>query len=396
MFGLFGTGNLGNDASLASALDAVRARLPEAVLLCVCGAPEVVAPRFGLPSVAMAAGWTIGPRQRRWRLLRLALRPLAEIARLATAFRQLRGVDQFVVPGTGYFDDFGVKPAQTPLDTFRWLLMAHLRGADISLLSVGAGPIHHPASRQLLTRPLRWARYCSFRDVGSREFMTGIDPTNAHRPVAPDLVFSLPVPSRREAAAEDSPPVIGVGVMAYYGWGMDADTGQAVYRSYLDRLTQFTCLMLDAGHTVEVGIGDLSDRPAAADLVAAVRSARPDLADERLAVADIAELDDVLTWTARCDVVVATRFHNVICGLMTGCPVVALGYSGKFTDLMIEMGLEASQQHVESFEVARLAEDVTELLATRPDVAEKISRRVGEYRDELAAQYDLAFGGVGG
>jgi polysaccharide pyruvyl transferase WcaK-like protein len=393
---LFGTGNLGNDASLASALDAVRARLPEADLLCICGAPEVVAPRFGLPSVAMGAGWTIGPLQERWRLLRLALRPLAEIARLATAFRQLRGVDRVVVPGTGYFDDFGVKPQQTPLDTFRLLLMARLRGADISLLSVGAGPIHHPASRWLLTRPLRWARYCSFRDVGSREFMTGIDPKNAHRPVAPDLVFSLPAPSRREAAADGSPPVVGVGVMAYYGWGMDADTGKAVYRSYLDRLTQFTCLMLDDGHAVEVGIGDLSDRGAAADLVAAVRSARPDLADGSLAVAEIVELDDVLTWTARCDVVVATRFHNAICALMTGCPVVALGYSDKFIDLMVEMGLEKSQQHVESFDVARLADDVHELLASRPDIVEKIASRVGGYRDELSAQYDVAFGGVGG
>lgn len=49
VFGLLGSGNLGNDGSLEAVLGYLRAARPEAVVDALCGGPEAVTTRFGIP-----------------------------------------------------------------------------------------------------------------------------------------------------------------------------------------------------------------------------------------------------------------------------------------------------------------------------------------------------------
>ncbi|MGQ4441122.1 hypothetical protein ACN6LI_006490, partial [Streptomyces violaceoruber] len=49
VFGLFGAGNSGNDGSLEAVLDHLRAAHPDAVVDAMCGGPETVATRYGVP-----------------------------------------------------------------------------------------------------------------------------------------------------------------------------------------------------------------------------------------------------------------------------------------------------------------------------------------------------------
>ena len=53
VFGLLGSGNLGNDGSLEAVLGYLRAAHPEAVVDALCGGPEAVTARFGIPATRL-------------------------------------------------------------------------------------------------------------------------------------------------------------------------------------------------------------------------------------------------------------------------------------------------------------------------------------------------------
>ncbi|MGW5693021.1 hypothetical protein ACWEWX_19220, partial [Streptomyces asiaticus] len=53
VFGLLGSGNLGNDGSLEAVLGYLRAEHPDAVVDALCGGPEAVTARFGIPATRL-------------------------------------------------------------------------------------------------------------------------------------------------------------------------------------------------------------------------------------------------------------------------------------------------------------------------------------------------------
>src|ERR1051326_335416 len=59
LFGNFGTGNLGNEATLQAMVYNVRRHLPTSDLWCVCPAPEKTALDLGIPAVSIRARWPL-------------------------------------------------------------------------------------------------------------------------------------------------------------------------------------------------------------------------------------------------------------------------------------------------------------------------------------------------
>src|ERR1700721_1028741 len=53
LFGLLGSGNIGNDASMEAVLGYLQARHPSAVSDVVCSGPERVSPQYGFDAVQM-------------------------------------------------------------------------------------------------------------------------------------------------------------------------------------------------------------------------------------------------------------------------------------------------------------------------------------------------------
>ena len=53
VFGLLGSGNLGNDGSLEAVLGYLRDRHPEAAVDALCGGPEAVTARYGIPATRL-------------------------------------------------------------------------------------------------------------------------------------------------------------------------------------------------------------------------------------------------------------------------------------------------------------------------------------------------------
>ena len=71
----------------------------------------------------------------------------------------------------------------------------------------------------------RMAKYRSYHNAVSKEFMDSIGFDTSADPIYADIAFRLPAPAATGSSNETSRPLtVGVGVMAYYGWR--GDTGR--------------------------------------------------------------------------------------------------------------------------------------------------------------------------
>jgi polysaccharide pyruvyl transferase WcaK-like protein len=383
IFGLFGAGNHGNEASLEVVLDMLRRERPDAELFCVCAGPERVAADHEVASTLIwpsrtLTGWALS-------LHRLFLRAPAKLVDFVAAFRTMRRHDVLIVPGTGILDDFCERPTGMPLSIFLWCLAARAARAKICMLSIGAGPIDNRLSRLLMVSAARLAHLRSYRDRSSKDFMqeAGID-TSRDR-VEPDLVFLMQTPeaSLEPAIERGRRLTVGVGVMGYHGWYGESEG--AIFSEYMEKLVRFVRHLVTSGHDVRLLVGDSSDDAVGVETILA--SARDhSRAGASIVAEPISSLHDLMRQIAGTDIVVATRFHNVVGALKLGKPTISLGYARKNDVLMDEMGLAAYAHHVERFDVDTLIRQVAELAARRPQVEAAISARTSAFRDSLRLQ----------
>jgi polysaccharide pyruvyl transferase WcaK-like protein len=399
LFGFFGWGNLGNTGTLQTFLHHLRRRIPDAEVWCICANPEEVAKQFQIPVFPI----DLAPRQLWYRptnpLLRLVHLGLLRIPLEAwlwlKAYLFLQSFDLLLIPGTGVLDDYGVGPFQTPYDLFKWCLVAKVSGTKLFFVSVGAGPIVHKVSRWFMKAALGLADYRSYRDQLSQTYMHSIGFQRKDNGVYPDLMFSLPLatdlhPHRRSP----QPRVVGLGVMAYYGWNRPAEEGEAIYQTYLAKIGQFAVWLVENNYSVRLLIGQSHDRRVVDDLKSYVERVYGTPAPGQLISEPINTIEDLFHQLDATDIVVATRFHNVLCALMLNKPVLSLGYAQKNDVLMAEMGLDHYCQQIEEFSVERLIVQFTELATNAGRIGTHIACKNSEYRTALDQQYKLIVQGV--
>lgn len=147
LFGLFGGGNFGNEASLEAMLLTLSRVMPDAQIECACSGPEVIARLHGIKCHSISPV----PSNILYRVLnRLLLRLPNRIVNLLMVARIVRRFDVLLVPGTGLLDDFGDGPFDTPFLIMAWCALARLLGTHVWFISIGAGPCSiqwHGASR---------------------------------------------------------------------------------------------------------------------------------------------------------------------------------------------------------------------------------------------------------
>ena len=92
------------------------------------------------------------------------------------------------------------------------------------------------------------------------------------------------------------------------------------------------------------------------------------------------------------DVVVATRYHNVVCALKLGRPTLSIGYADKNDVLLAEMGLGEFCQHIEKLDVDLLTEQFQKLAAGRKVYERTMRQTNARFRDTLLHQDALILG----
>jgi polysaccharide pyruvyl transferase WcaK-like protein len=393
VFGIFGRTNLGNEATLAAFLANLRGRFPGARVACIGPIGSKVREGHGIELVDMEP---LRVRHHFWRFygiplartLASATQVVSEPARRARAQESLRAFDALVVPGTGVLDDFGQGPFDLPHHLARWCRAATRMRVPVFFLSIGAEEVPGRLARRFLRDAVARATYRSFRDAESRRNAERIGVDVANDSVYPDLAFSLPVEKQSAFAPVAWPPRrVGVGIMGYDGWNKTGAEAGRIYQTYLEKITRFITWLLDRKHIVRLLTGDTrAEARPMRDLVAAFGT--------RVIDEPIRDYGDLLRQIPETDVVIASRFHNVILSLLLERPVLSLSYSKKNDALLHEYGMGALCQDIERFSVEHLI-DQFESLARTPEPPTRVIRdRNAQFRAQLVAQYDRVFDAV--
>ncbi len=382
LYGQFGVRSLGNDASLAAMLQILRRQAPEAVVECICEDPSDVQRQFGISGVAMrwhkstASRWSVLDH-----LVELFGTKLVDPLR---TYRIVGNYDVVIVPGTGVFEGLGRGTWGRPYGLVLLTLAVRLRRRRLAFVSVGAEPVDRRSLAGRFTRAtVRWADYLSYRDEYSRRAHADLAPRVATAPVFVDLTFGLTglpgaVPRQRQT--------VYVGVMRYLGIADDADSGAGRLAGYVVQMTEFVSWLAQADYDVVVGIGDRADVATAQEVAARAVADLPPDAAARVRVelpGTYGELAAILRGT---DLVVGTRFHNVVFGLLLGKPTLAIGYAQKTAEVMDRCGQGRFYQHVDSLDVPLLLKQFEALQASESDVAEQVGGAATRLRNLLAEQ----------
>jgi polysaccharide pyruvyl transferase WcaK-like protein len=392
-WGNFGTGNWGNECTLQAIVHNVRERVPEAELLCICSQPNDTVKRHGLTSFPISHARTnVAAQSRPKRLpkpLRVLRRASIELRDWVRTFGVARKLDAVVMTGTGMLTDDAEGAFGLPYDLFKWAVAAKAGGSKLSFVSVGVEPIESPIARLFIVTALRLADYRSYRDSQSKEHLKRVGFASGSDRVYPDLAFSLPKALARPAAvASPAHRKIAVGIYNYRGRGLGSPADAAAYGGYLDKIGSFVMWLLDRDYAVRVLIGDLTyDAAVVGDL-------RKVLADkgiarhrDRFVDEPAASVDEVMRQIADVEVVVASRFHNVLLALLLGKPVVSIAYNEKNDALMAEMGLSRYCQSIDQLDLGRLIEQFGEIEEKAGSLRSAIALEADAFRGRLNEQY---------
>ncbi|MGW1004273.1 polysaccharide pyruvyl transferase family protein [Streptomyces sp. NPDC002520] len=377
VFGLLGSGNLGNDGSLEAVLGYLRAEHPEAVVDALCGGPEAVAARFGIPATRLH--WYRGEYRTASRAGAIAAKGLGKLVDAVRTAAWVRRHDVVIVPGMGVLEaTLPLRPWGFPYALFLLCASGRLFRTRVALVSVGAAAIGNRPTRTLVRWSARLATYRSYRDTQSRDAMRAMGVDTARDEVYPDLAFSLPTP--RASTPSGSPGPVCVGVMAFHGGNDDRARAEEIHRRYLDGTTRFVRALVDDGRPVRLLTGDKVDAPVVAAILDAVDS-------PLVTAAETSSLADLMKETAAADTVVAIRYHNLICALKAGTPTLALSYAAKSEALMARMGLGAYCHPAREVDADRLLDQFRALEQRSAELRQTLTEKNLTARRQLEHQF---------
>jgi polysaccharide pyruvyl transferase WcaK-like protein len=240
---------------------------------------------------------------------------------------------------------------------------------------------------------LRLANYRSYRDLVSEAYLRNLGFDTSCDKIFPDLVFSHPrVAEKNYRPPRSTPKVIGIGVMGYYGWKNKPDQGEAIYQNYLNKLKIFIRWLLENDYNIHLLMGETPvDLRPVDELYNFAKNELPSEWQDRIVGNQINNINDLFQEISLTDLVVGTRFHNVVCSLMLGRPIISIGYSSKNNALMTEMGLQDYCHHIENFDLTKLKQDFLLLVEKQSNLIQQIQLKSKEYYQLLDEQYQVVF-----
>jgi polysaccharide pyruvyl transferase WcaK-like protein len=393
LFGKIGAWNTGNDASMESVLGYLRSHHGEAVVDAMCTGPERVTELYGVPAVPLF--WQQRYEERVSGVTSIALKVLGKgIDAFRTAV-WVRRHEVVIVPGAGVLEaSLPLWPWGFPYALFLLCAWGRVFHTRVALVSVGAAPIRQPVTRWLSNGAARLAFYRSYRDAGAREAMRQRGLDIDHDRVYPDLVFALPTPPTGSIISATPPDpgntnLVGFGVMAYYGSNDDRSHADSIYAAYVAQMKQLLLWLIDSGREVRLFVGDAngSDDAVVQELLAHVHAARPDLEPSRITSDPVLTFDDLMLSMRGVGIVIAMRYHNLVCALKLCKPTLSIGYSPKHDVLMADRGLERYCQSVESLDIARLKDQFRELESRSAELRRFMRERNAEDAVLLEEQF---------
>lgn len=386
LFGLLGSGNFGNNASMETILSYLRTAHPNAILdIRGSGTAEQIRSAYGIDATPLY--WYSKYEKRTSGPSAIALKAVGKGLDIVRTVSWVRRHDVVIVPGAGPLETTTpVRAWGFPFTFFVAALSGRLLGTKVLLVSVGADDIQKRVTRWLSNATVRLAYYTSYRDNHSLAAMQRRGVATAKSLVFPDLAFGAPTPPYDPGDMK----IVGVGVMDYYGGNDDRHRAAEIHSSYIEKMTTFVDWLISTGHEVRLFGGDTKfDWDVADQIIADVRRARPDLDPASLTAERANSYAELMLLVSPAGTVVATRYHNVMCALKLCKPTISLGYARKFVALMTDMGVPEFNQFADSFSVKQLMEQFEEVKTRHAELRSLMSARNTAKRDALAGQFAL-------
>ncbi|AMV39210.1 polysaccharide pyruvyl transferase family protein [Planctomyces sp. SH-PL62] len=421
-----GKGNLGDEATMATAIENIRIRRPDTEIHAFTLNPIDTEARHNVPShplrrlristnpaattqSAAHYGFSIWSLFERIKdivkqipLISTALRGLSNGMNVAgssvldfvffvQSSRRLKDTDVVVIVGGGQLGDYFGGPWGFPYNLLGWSLLARIRRADVVYLSIGAGPINSPLSRFFLRSALSLANYRSFRDEGSLRLIESLGGTKKNH-VFPDLVHGLSVSISNTRKTGDA-SVIGINPLPFHDARYWAEDNPFVYQRYIKKLALFAQSLIRDGYIVYlIPTQVIADSQVVHDIELLIRNEHPLTPVSSLICPPVQSLEDLLDVISRTDLVFASRFHGVVLSLVSSKPVIALAYNKKTSELMTDVGMGDYVSDIDQFDTEWMASRFERLLDESEAALSRVASRLGEYKVSLDDQYDRLFG----
>lgn len=419
ILGHFADANVGDDACPTALLDHLGQLVPGVQFQLFCRFPAVASERFSLPThpvrrppPGQTSSWqppegVVGsfadePVQepdsgwRAWaraipplRFTVLALRTIAMLMReipaemlfLWLSYRRLRAIDLLLVAGSNPIFDFFGGFWGYPYTMWKWGMLARLARTKLAFVSVGAGPIVSRRSGRLLASVLRRADYVSFRDAGSRRLMREHGFKGPDH-VCPDLAHGLPfVPIPRQAGAKLR---VGINPMIVYHGVFWPIGDRELYRNYVETLATLAAELDRDGHEVFFYGTQKDDAFPAEEIQQVLRTRFPEAAVPEYHPPET--VPGLLTLCASADLLVSTRFHGAVFGVVTRTPTLAICYQGKTREVLEAAELGEFAFDFEEVNPALLRTAFQRLSDRRGEIQAILDRHAVDTRAQLAEQ----------
>lgn len=382
LFGLLGAGNMGNDGSLEVVLAYLRDRHPDSEVSALCSGPKVVRERYGIPSTPLYSYYT---KDRDPVLpVRVLLKAVCKVRDSARVLRWVRRQDVVIVPGAGVLENtLPLRAWGFPMSLFLLSFFGKLTGTKVALVNVGSNVIKQRAMRFFIRWATRLAHYRSFRDTLTRDALATMGVDTSRDEVYPDLVFALPNP---DVTVENG--TVAVGLMDFHGSNDDRADADTIHRTYVDGMRRFVRFLVDGGHRVRLLIGDEVDE----GIVRLVLDEHPSGA---VTYEPIRTLGDVMARIATADVVVGTRYHNVLCAVKQAKPTISVSYSAKNDRIMADVGLGEYTQDARAVDVGRLIEQFTAVAAAAERITPALAEHSARKTALLTRQFEVLSASLG-
>jgi polysaccharide pyruvyl transferase WcaK-like protein len=402
-FGHFDSTNFGNESTLQAILHHLRCYQPDAEITCISTGPGALVASHQIEVIPISDNLLFKSWLPRNPLLRAVRRVFigipSEPFRWIYGLMKLRRTDVLIVPGTGLLSDAWGLTGWGPYSLFRWSLTAKICRCKLLFVSVGAGPVYGALGRWFVKWALSLADYRSYRDNSTMQYLNGIGFRADNDQVYPDLVFSLPEAMILREHNNNSGgtvvgrrTVVGLGLMEYTAkYSISRPNNEVnVYPAYLENLAVFVGWLVGRGSDVRLLFGDRNDLRTIEEFRGLLRE-RLSTYDQNIIDEPIFSVEDLLTQIAATDVVVATRFHNVLLALLCNKPVVAISFHHKCESLMSAMELSAYCLDINDLTADRLIEKFCHLETNATKLKPSIREKVRGFRKALDEQYRFIF-----
>jgi polysaccharide pyruvyl transferase WcaK-like protein len=175
--------------------------------------------------------------------------------------------------------------------------------------------------------------------------------------------------------------------MAYRGTNADRARSEQIYDGYVEKMIEFSRWLLDEGYRIQLLTGDPSDETVVTAVIDDLRRTRPELADSRVVREPAETLGELMEQLTGVDLVVASRYHNVLSALKLSKPTISISYAAKNDILMEAMRHAEFRQSIQSLDVQRLTEQVRALEARASRLESDMHDKNAEYVEQLDQQY---------